>query len=252
MGTEQFEANSVSTVTPGDQLFAEALKEFSAMSYDAMIVCDNASVVIHANSIARSMLRTSQRAIIGRHLADVVPNYSNSVIEANVRQTIEANEVTSAELPNPVKEHSWIQFRSYPWHSVNLLVFRDITEHVRAHRFADVKAAMLDAMDLHGEIYYVRLDSAGFINRADKPFCDLLGIAEQRMIGANFADLASPSSKAELRELVRAVLSREDKAAFESEFVDNGGATHRLRGGLVALHGGYVLEGAIAMMTATT
>ncbi len=249
---DRFQQAEAADNTSGQDFYTEALREFSAMSTDAMIVCDNDSIILHANAVAASMLRTSRSAIVGKHLSQALPNYESSLVEANVRQTIESNEVTVADLPALNRDDGFIHFRTYPWHSVNLLVIRDITEQVRAHRFADVKEAILRGMEAHGAIYYVRLDARGLISRADKPFCDLVGISEQRMIGAQFADLTAPSAKVELKELVQEILGGREHATFETQVVDNRGESHSLRGSLVALHGAYVFEGAIALMTANT
>lgn len=246
---DQFEKARSGTGELGDEVYSEVLREFSAMSVDAMIVCDNDAITQHANAVAASMLRSSRSAMVGKHLSQVLPNFGNSLVEANVRQTLGLNEVTSADLPSPTREGGWVHFRSYPWHSVNLLVFRDITEQVRAHRFADVKLAILQGMEVHGGTYYVRLGSTGLISRADKPFCDLVGISEERMIGAQFSDLAAPSAKVELRSLVQEILGGREFATFRCEFVDNKGKVHALRGAMIALHGAYVFEGAIALLT---
>ena len=246
---EDFESVAGSPEQAAEDVRLSVAKEFGTLTSEALIICNKDSEIEFCNQVAGSLMRRSVDELTGKTLREAHAGYGNSLMENQARRTILSNERTSADMPSPFLPDHWIHFRSYPWHQYNVLVFREITEHVQNHRLANVKEAILEGMSIHGSIGYVRLSMRGTIERADQPFCEALGIPEERLIGANLADLASRSSKVLLRDTMEQVMQSGEGASLEVEFLDNSGGTHAMRAGIVALRGAYGWEGAVILLT---
>lgn len=130
---------------------------------DALLVCDRELRVEYVNRVASAVCRTAASDLIGRSLLEALPAITGTLMEVHTRRTVLSGQPSAADIPSPFSDGAWLHFQSFPLGSRNILMFRDITEDVQRHRLADVKAAMLEAMTVHGGVGYVRLSVRGTI-----------------------------------------------------------------------------------------
>ena len=246
IGIDQFEKLSEGHGTQAADVNPFELAEWID---EAVIVCDRDLVVESMNRVASAACRMSSSHCVGRNLYDCLPQLRGTLFDVHLMRTVEANESTSADIPSPLREGGWLRLQSFPLHERNVLLFRDITEEVERHRLADVKAALIEAMAVHNAIGYVRVTVSGQIERVDEPFCDLLGVREDRLRGANLVELVSREKRVEFKSALQEAMSGEGPRRLVSSFISNGGETDEVVAAIVQLRGAYGAEGAVILLT---
>lgn len=216
---------------------------------EALVICDQDLRIEYANRVAGAVCRRPTGDMIGRLLVEVLPSISGSLMEVHARRTVVGGEPSAADIPSPFSEGAWLRFQSFPLGGTNVLMFRDITEDVQRHRLADVKAAIIEAMSVHGEVGYVRLSVRGTVERVDQPFCDMVELDEQRLIGITLADLVVRDQRVLFRDRLESVLQGGAAQRLQAGFLSNSGKVAHAKLSIVQLHGAYGAEGAVVMLT---
>ncbi len=216
---------------------------------EAIIICDRDLVVESMNRVASAACRMSASQCVGRNLYECLPQLRGTLFDVHLMRTVQANESTSADIPSPLREDGWLRLQSFPLHERNVLMFRDITEEVERHRLADVKAALIEAMSVHNAIGYVRVTVSGQIDRVDKPFCDLLGVREDRLRGAKLVELVSREKRVAFKAALEEAMNGGGARRIISSFISNGGQTDEVVAAIVQLRGAYGAEGAVILLT---
>ncbi|MXP10387.1 PAS domain-containing protein [Pseudoblastomonas halimionae] len=216
---------------------------------EAVIICDNDLIIESMNRIASATCGISASQCVGRRLYDCLPKLRGTLFDVHLMRTVEANESTSADIPSPLREEGWLRLQSFPLHGRNVLMFRDITEEVKRHRLADVKAALIEAMSVHNAIGYVRVDVSGLIERVDEPFCDLLGLPTKRLLGARLIDLITRENRVAFKAQLQEAMAGNGARRLTSRFISNSGETEDLVAAIVQLRGAYGAEGAVILLT---
>ncbi|QWC56327.1 PAS domain-containing protein [Erythrobacter sp. 3-20A1M] len=216
---------------------------------EAVIICDKHLVVQTMNRVASATCCISAPQCVGRNLYECLPQLRGTLYEVNLMRTVEANEPTSADIPSPLRQDGWLRLQTFPLHGCNVLMFRDITEEVERHRLADVKAALIEAMAVHNAIGYVRVGVSGMIERVDQPFCDLLGVPEERLCGARLVDLVSRETRVAFKTDLEEAMAGHGSRRVVARFLTNRGTTDDLLAAIVQLRGAYGAEGAVILLT---
>jgi PAS domain-containing protein len=215
---------------------------------DGIFVCDRDGRLLYANRVAKAIARLDD--IVGDvPLADLVPSVRGTLFEVHYRRTLIGCEPTSADLPSPFRDDGWLHLRSFPLRNNIVLLFRDITEDVQRHRLADVKETIIEGMAVQGRIGYLRISLRGTIDRADKVFCDWIGLPEDRLVGAVLLDLVEKTERVTFREALDKVLDGAGSQNLDAAFLPNHEGIVRVRCGIAQLKGAYGAEGAVLLCT---
>lgn len=215
---------------------------------DAVILYDEHLNITFANRVATAICRRPLQPLIGRPLTVALPEVAGTLLEVHARRTAVGSEPNGADIPSPFNAGSWLRIHSFPLSNRNVLMFRDISDEVERHRLADVKAALIETMSLHGGIGYVRLSQRGEIERVDPPFCAMLGLSEERLLGVPLADLVGRPQRADFRAAIDSVLRDGRKIKIDAPFLTNTGETAVVTAAVCPLHGAYGAEGAVLLM----
>lgn len=245
LGTTLFDslrARSVGSENKSDDLITVA-----DWVENAMIICDAAMRIIFANRVTASMAKRALHEAQGKPLIEALPELGGTLFEMHARQAAQTGEPGIAELPSPFTPGAWLRLHAFPLINRTVIMLRDITADVQNHRMADVKAALIDAMALHGKIGYVRINTRGLIDRIDAPLCEVLGMAEDRLLGVALADLVARADRPAFRETIEQVLTGSEGSKIEVRFVSNKGELAPVMVALKPLHGAYGNEGALML-----
>lgn len=248
----RFEARGLNAPDPDDGLDEKADRmAFGLADWvdEALIICDRDLCVLYANRVALAMLHCDIAVVLGKQLFEAVPGMEGSLIEVHARRTVTGGEPSAADIPSPFLENAWLRFESFALGERILLKFRDITEDVNRHRLADVKATILKAMSTHGDIGYVRVSVRGSIERVDDPFCEVLDLPEDRLLGVQLADLVAMQDRPAFREKLEMVLRDGGACGLFTRFLSNAGTLLRMKVAMVELRGAYGAEGAVLLLT---
>ncbi|MCJ2182608.1 PAS domain-containing protein [Novosphingobium sp. 1949] len=216
---------------------------------DGIIACDEAMNVVFANRNAHALVRAKPGSLVGLALTEALPAVAGSLLEVQARQSLVHGHPNMADIPSPFIDGAWLRFQSFLLDDRLVIRLHDITQEVERHFKANVKEAILQALDAHGGISYVRVSLRGTIDRVDTPFCRLLDLPEERLIGVTLTDLIAVSDKVAFRDTLERVLRGEDAQPVSTHFLTNRGDFVGVRMALVRLQGVYGCEGAIAVLT---
>lgn len=214
-----------------------------------LILCDAAMSILFVNRVAQAITRSPSHALIGKPLLEALPQTIGSLWETHTRRTMTGGEFSTADMLSPFQPDGWLHFQSFPLGPWNALLFNDITDDVNRHRMADVKAAILDAMGLHGSIYYARLSVRGSIDHVNQPCCELFGLAADHLQGVPLAELLIREDRTEFCAMLEAVLRGEGDRTLKIRLFSSDGHTKAIAVSLVQLQGAFGVEGAVMLAT---
>lgn len=225
------------------------LRELADWMDDAMIVAQRDMTIEYANRVAHALCRKPAGSLNGQPLLAVLPTVAGTLIEVNLRRTALSSEPSSADLPSPFNPDAWLHVQTFPLGECIIFMFRDITEEVSRHRLADVKSTLIDAMNCHGDIAYVRTSVRGTIERVDQPLCKMLQLPEERLMNLPIFDLVARNDRSKFRRVFDNVIRTGESERLSAQFVSNKGDTPTCNMAIAPLHGAYGAEGAVLLMT---
>lgn len=226
----------------------DILADFSAWIEVGMIICDADMRIRHANPTAAALCRSSKVGIVGCNFSEL-PGVHGSLLETMVVRARESNQPATVEIPSPMALDGWIRFRVIPWREINILILQDITPELQSQRMTDVKAAIQDAMALHGGIGTMRVSVRGTAEQVDATMCDFIGLPENRIVGVPISDLVDIGSRVEFRNALENVLRGEGSQKLATRLISNRGEPLDVQAAIVPLKGTYGMEGAIILLT---
>jgi PAS domain S-box-containing protein len=213
------------------------------------MVCDDRLTIRAINRLSASQLGKSASEMVGQDLWTAVPQLLGTLHQNYILLTARSGEACSADLPSVLRGDSWVRLDVFPLGSGIGIVSRDITDDVTHNRLANVKEAIIEAMNRHGGIGYMRLDTMGLIERISPPLCRLLGLAEDRLAGVSALDILPLRQRAEFREVLAQVLKTGQSARLESAVLSNSGQLVAVEAAITALRGAYGTEGSAVLFT---
>lgn len=216
----------------------------------AVIILDQDLRIGFANRVASALCRKPAGEMLDVALASALPELSGSLMEVHIRRTITGGEPNAADIPSPFVPGAWLRLQSFPMGDANVVMFRDITEDVQRHRMADVKAAIIDAMTVHGDIGYVRLSVRGAIEGIDAPFSHMLCLPMERIIGVPLTDLIITGARAAFRQALERAMRDASQQCLHSVLLNNRGEAVPVKASIAPLQGAYGMEGAVILFTA--
>jgi PAS domain-containing protein len=236
---------------PGTEVTASPnrLFELADHVHQAILLCDGEFIIRYANPAILTLSNRAQRPIDEMPLWDALPELGGTLIEAHIRHTLMTGEAGSADIPSPFRPECWINIQTQAIDGGVALLARDITSHVRQHRLADVKSAILKAMAVHGAVGYVRISARGFIEAADDTFCAMVNLPEARLTNIALADLVELGGRPEFRAELEAVLRGQGDRRTQARLLANNGRLVPLEIAIAALQGTYGTEGAVLLLT---
>ena len=239
-GAEQGQSNS------------DDLMVIAEHSPSAVFVTDLNLQIVFANNTAHAVAGRTPGSLNGRALTEALPELADTLIVIHLRRTVTSKEPYTADLPSPFNDDAFVQCQTYSIGARIVLIMRDISEDVKRYRLADVKQALLGAMDLHGGIGYIRVSPRGTIERVDAPLCTLLGLPEERLMNIPLLDLATTATRSELRASLDHVLRGAGPRRVLTSLLSNDGKPIGLLAAIVPLNGTYGIEGAVILATEVT
>lgn len=201
------------------------------------------------NLTAARHFNVDRDQVAGRTIVELRPDIVDTLVHGKIKLTLRDGSVHSVDAPSAVRAQAWVHFETFPFRGGAACWFRNITEEVRAHRYADMKAAILSAMDCHAGVGYVRLSPRLTIDRANHVFGDMIRMGMDRLVGVNFLDLVGRAHRAAARDWLEAAFRGQRVEACDFQILSNDGALVDVRAGCAEMRGLYANEGAIVVLT---
>ncbi|WP_426265457.1 PAS domain-containing protein [Sphingomonas sp. PWP1-2] len=246
---EKLIANPQSGAGPDDNVLLPTLREFADWVPHGVVSLDTEMGVVMANRVAHAIFDKRDGELVGQNLYDAVPALKGSLAQTYINRAAAGKEVCVADLPSIFRPESWVRLEVYPLARTTTLMFRDITEEMQNHRFADAKRAIVDAITLHGGIGYMRLNVRGQIERVDASMCAMLRLPEDRLLHLGIADLVPVANRITFRERLEQVLRGDGPQRVQTVLLSNDGTPLTVTAAITDLPGIYGNEGAVVIVT---
>jgi PAS domain-containing protein len=225
------------------------LADLTEHIHEAFVLLDTEMRVRLINPAGCNAFRVRREDVVGKPLSIAFPRFEQSFLYPKVVRALQFGESSSADAPALTHNEGWIHFQAFPFDGGVASLFRDITEEVRTHRLADAKAALIHAMEIHGEVGHIRVSARGIISRADQAFTKMLQLPEDRLIGIPLVDIVAKTERIAVRDALENVLGRSEPETFETQLLANDGSFVPIRAAMVELRGEYASEGAVMVAT---
>lgn len=216
---------------------------------EGIIACDAQLNVVFANTLAHNLTGNTAGSLTDRPLPRALPQIAGGLLETQARRTLRLGEISLLDVPSPFIADAWLRVHCFRLKDHLVLRLRDVTIEAESRFKANVKEAILEAMEVHGDIFYLRLSARGTIDRACKPFQDLIGLPLERLTGARLADLVTATDRPALRDELEAVLRDQGSRCIAASLVSNAGEALPVDLSLVHLRGIYGSEGVAVLCT---
>lgn len=226
-----------------------SLNDFANCLNIGVLMIDYDLSIIATNRVAHVQFDWHDGDPAGRNVFDALPMLRGSLIETYVKRSVASKEPYSAEIPSLFRNDMWVRAEIHPFGNYVTILFHDITDDMKAHRLADARQSLREAIAAHDGIGYVRLNARGHIEQAEPTFCDILHLPEDRLRHVALADLIPVSQRVAFREALDRVLSGQGARTIDSSVLSNEGKAVPVRITIAELRGAYGNEGAIVLLT---
>lgn len=214
----------------------------------AIFILNDTPHILAANRAACDMIRRDIRAIKGVALASISPKDGNALLHRYVRRTVAAGERLSVHALVAGGDR-WIHFRTNRSGTGVAVTLYDMTEPIAARHSADVKAAMITALDCDGGIGYARISVREMVESASSQLTEPLGISEEAFCRVRFSTVIPTASRIAFGEAVERAFAGKGSQRIEASLLDRDGKQIPVCISIVELRGDCASEGAIVSIT---
>ena len=233
--------------SPGDdrraeiEIIAEQLDEcFAAFDHDLRVVQLNPAICAY--------LRMARSELVGRTLADSVPETRGSLACTSVVRALESGQIATLDVQSVIYPGRWLRVRTFPFPTGSACLFHDVTEEVEAREAVDIQFATRQALLAHGTVGRCVLTARATFREVDAAFAALVDLEPQGLLRARFTDIFPVSCRPQVRELVETVLETGEPSALDTRLLRRGHAEEEVRLSIAALTGGHD-RGAVVIAT---
>lgn len=246
-----FEASQAAGGTVGhggrDPVDSSLVALFDRMRESALIV-DSDLTVRCANPAACDLFKLGRSEIVGAPLGRTMPHLRESFLLRNIQRTLINGEHSATEIPSMTRADVWLHVETFPVEVGCAVFLRNITEEVQAHRSADVKQAIIRAMEVDGTVGYVRLSPREMVERVDSVLIDMIGLTEEALQRVRFSTVILSRLRGEFHQHFEAIFRGQGPVKFDTALLTADGREMRVKMSLVELRGAYATEGAVALV----
>ncbi|MDB5579056.1 MAG: sensor protein [Bradyrhizobium sp.] len=244
---EQFQILSDNSSSGTDALDQCKVALFDEVGSATFILSDTLHVLA-ANRAATAMTRHDASSLEGAAFTTVFPEDGNELLHRYVHRTAAAREHLLADAPLGDRGR-WVHFRTYPCGAGAAVTLRDTTDEITARRIADIKGAMVAALEHDGGIGYVRISVREVVEQVNSALTELLGISEEAFRRVRFSTVISCSGRTAFSDALERAFAGGGPQRIDASLVDRDGKQLPVRISIVELRGDYASEGAIVLVT---
>lgn len=217
-------------------------------SITATFILSGTLHILAANRAAATMSRREVDTLIGLPFAAIFPEVGNDLLHRYIRRTAAAGEHLSADAII-AGSGRWVHFKTYQSETGVMVTLRDTTDDVAERHNADVKAALIAALECDGGIGHARISLREMVDQASPALIDMLGISEEAFRRVKFSTVISSHGRVAFCDALERVFTGHGPQRIETSLVDRDGRQIPVCLSIVELRGDYTWEGAIVLVT---
>lgn len=233
----------------GDDPIGLMTAQLAAWIDQGLILIDRAGTILHANAALVAIADCDPARLTDRNVFSAVPALAGSLAEAYLHRALRTHEAALFEMQSPFHAESWLQCRLAPIGDHLAILLRDITRDVHdVHRLGE-QEDVLRALEFNRDVAFVRLSMRAFVEKANRNFGSLIGLAVDRVIGVHFCDLIDAQDRTRMRDELEQVLGDGLGRHVEARLIDGHGDPMLVRMGLAPTRNRYASDGATIIVS---
>lgn len=216
---------------------------------EGIIACDKNLRIIYANRTAHALTHRSIRTLGGSPLFLALPELQKTLVELQVRQTLQTFVSNKFDLPSPFRKDTWIRFKTFILGDYIVLRMHDITETFAQISSSRKCQSVAEAVEAHQHVSRIFLNLRGAVQEADEKFATVIGLSEPRLHGVVFVNLVSKADR--LRFNAALELAEQTGGAFELaiSLLANDGALKPFDMAITSSASAYHSDGVVLLLT---
>lgn len=234
-------ANSFDALRQPDDVEARAgqirlEQDILAERIDAgFLVLDQLLDVAAANTMASVLFETGREELAGARLADLIPEFMDSVVEAQLRRALRYRESVRTSI---VLKGERMHLHAFPWPGGLGMTFKPARSDAGSEHAEAENAAFRALIQMDDGVGVATLTVRGTLAKVDEGFASLVGLDGQRLQGVRLLDLILRNDRMTVGSAIESVLCGGKRSAIDASLLDNDGDEVPVRILLAALQDG--------------
>lgn len=219
---------------------------------DGLILIDRQWRVVAANPAASDMLDRSSADLIGEPLMTAVPRFEKSLLAQHVVRLIDHRERFSGDIPDILRPRQWLRVDLVPTPIGGAIILRDVSGALAGFAERDARQSLLTAIEVQGEIGYVRISVREAVEAANEALLQMLGVDAVAIRRVRFSALLVAGCRPAFAEGLEQLFRSGQPIRLTSQIVTREGAAIDVTLTMTEVRGPYASDGAVVLVTRRT
>jgi PAS domain S-box-containing protein len=197
------------------------------------LVLDQLLNVTIANTFASMLFETARDMLTGARLSDLIPDFADSVVEAQLRRALRSREAIHTSV---VLNNQQMHLHAFAWPGGLAMTIKPSEGEERSEQVEAENAAFRTLIQMDERVGIATLTVRGTLSKVDEGFASLTGIDAQRLQGTRMLELILRHDRALVGEAIEAVFRGGKRSSVDASLLNNNGEDVPIRILLAALH----------------
>jgi PAS domain S-box-containing protein len=197
------------------------------------LVLDQLLNVTIANTFASMLFETARDMLTGARLSDLIPDFADSVVEAQLRRALRSREAIHTSV---VLNNQQMHLHAFAWPGGLAMTIKPSEGEERSEQMEAENAAFRTLIQMDERVGVATLTVRGTLSKVDEGFASVTGLDAQRLQGTRMLELILRHDRALVGEAIEAVFRGSKRDSVDASLLNNNGEDVPIRILLAALH----------------
>lgn len=235
--------------TPAVDLRRNSLAAIVDAIRDGALLIDRQWRIVALNPAASDLLDATAARLLGEQLVAAIPGVKESLVFHHIIRLIDHRERFSGDVPGILRPRQWLHVDLVPVPIGGAIILRDVSEAMEGFAIGDARQAMIDAVEIGGQIGHARISVRETVEAANGMLTDLLGVDAAAVRRVRFSALLAVGQRSAFAEALESVFRSGEPARVASQMVTRDGTAIDVTLSIAEVRGPYASEGAVVLVT---
>jgi PAS domain-containing protein len=235
--------------TPAADLRQSSLAAIVDAIRDGAILIDRQWRIVALNPAASDLLDVPAARLLGEQLVAAIPGVKESLVFHHIIRLIDHRERFSGDVPGILRPRQWLHVDLVPVPIGGAIILRDVSEAMEGFAIGDARQAMMDAVEIDGQIGHARISVRETVEAANSMLIDLLGVDTAAIRRVRFSALLAVGQRSAFVEALESVFRSGQPVRIASQMVTRDGTAIDVTLSIAEIRGPYASDGAVVLVT---
>lgn len=235
--------------TPAADLRRNSLAAIVDAIRDGALLIDRQWRIVALNPAASDLLDATAARLLGEQLVAAIPGVKESLVFHHIIRLIDHRERFSGDVPGILRPRQWLHVDLVPVPIGGAIILRDVSEAMEGFAIGDARQAMIDAVEIGGQIGHARISVRETVEAANGMLTDLLGVDAAAVRRVRFSALLAVGQRSAFAEALESVFRSGQPARVASQMVTRDGTAIDVTLSIAEVRGPYASEGAVVVVS---